>query len=80
MLLKRLLAYNISLLRSSSLFVPVRIYKHSAPPELKRLVASVVCSLMIATQLTHKTGCRIKKLRLTSSTLESALSFDHKLR
>jgi len=40
MFLRRILAYNISLLWSSYLWVTFRIYKHSAPPELKRLVAA----------------------------------------
>jgi hypothetical protein len=36
MLLRPILAYHISLLWSSCLWVTFRIYKHSAPPELKR--------------------------------------------
>jgi len=40
MLLIRIVAYNISLLRSSGLWVTFRVYKHSAPPELARLVAA----------------------------------------
>ena len=38
--LMRIIAYNISLLRSSGLWVSLRVYKHSAPPELKRLVGA----------------------------------------
>ena len=39
MLLRRILAYNISLLWSFCLWVMFHFYKHSAPLELKRLVA-----------------------------------------
>ena len=41
MLLRQIFAYNISLLWSSCLWVTLPIYKHSAPPELKRLVATL---------------------------------------
>jgi len=40
MLLIRIVAYNISLLRSSGLWVTFRVYKHSAPPELTRLLTA----------------------------------------
>ena len=40
MLLIRIVAYNISLLLSSGLWVTFRIYRHSAPPELTRLLAA----------------------------------------
>lgn len=40
MFLRRILAYNISLRWSSYLWATFRIHKHSAPPELKRLVAA----------------------------------------
>ena len=40
MLLIRIVAYNISLLWSSGPWVRFRVYKHSAPPELTRLVAA----------------------------------------
>lgn len=40
MLLRRMVAYNISLLWSFRLWVTFRVYKHSAPPELTRLVAA----------------------------------------
>jgi hypothetical protein len=36
---------NISLLRSSGLWVTFRVYKHSAPPELTRLVAANGCAV-----------------------------------
>jgi hypothetical protein len=39
-LLIRIVAYNISLLWSFCLWVTFRVYKHSAPPELTRLVAA----------------------------------------
>ena len=50
MLPKRIFADNISLLWSSCLWVAFRIYKHSAPSELKRLVApglSVPCGYVL---------------------------------
>jgi NADPH:quinone reductase-like Zn-dependent oxidoreductase len=40
MLLIRIVAYNISLLWSFCLWATFRVYKHSAPPELTRLVAA----------------------------------------
>jgi hypothetical protein len=54
MLLRRILAYNISLLWSFGLWVTFRIYKHSAPLELKRLVAATPSCASVANNFRNR--------------------------